>query len=180
MYFDPTHSSGRAASASCLAQFVVTLGMTGVAGLTNAQSHATASPAPTMVIYLARGQSNRVQDKDQYECYDWSRRKTGFDPAHSAAPASSGKSNGTAAPKGALVQGAARGAAIARLTHGEPRRGAAAGAVGAAVQSRAKEHQAMQVQQQQAAQQQTWHNQERATYDRAISACMEARGYVVK
>jgi hypothetical protein len=46
--------------------------------------------------------------------------------------------------------------------------------------ARAKERQATQAAQQQAAQQQNARGQQKAVYDRAFGACMEARGYVVK
>jgi len=52
--------------------------------------------------------------------------------------------------------------------------------LGGAMLERAKERQAAQARQQQAAQQQAVRGQQRANYDRAFGACMEARGYVVK
>jgi ADP-ribosylglycohydrolase len=80
------------------------------------------------------------------------------------------------------------GAAVAELTHHDAGRGAAAGAIGGAVIQRVKQQQAAQQQQakQQAAQQQasqqqaSARSQQRATYERAMGACMEGRGYTVK
>jgi hypothetical protein len=80
------------------------------------------------------------------------------------------------------------GAAGAWLTHHAAGRGAAAGAIGVAVIQRVKQQQAVQLQQarQQAAQQQasaqqaSARSQQRATYERAMGACMEGRGYTVK
>jgi hypothetical protein len=77
---------------------------------------------------------------------------------------------------------------VAAPTHPAAGRGAAAGALGGAVFQRVKQQQAAQQQQakQQAAQQQAnaqqanARSQQRATYERALGACMEGRGYTVK
>jgi len=31
-------------------------------------------------IYPDKGQTKKQQDKDKYECYDWAKQQTGFDP----------------------------------------------------------------------------------------------------
>ena len=135
----------------------------GTAGLVHAAG--TTSPA----IYPAKGQSAKQQDKDKYQCYGWAREQTGFDPAQPAT--ASAPPSGM--PPGAMVRGAAGGAAIAAISDHDPAGGAAAGALGAAVRGRMKERQA--AQQQQAAQ-----AQQKAAYERAFKACMEGRGYVLR
>jgi hypothetical protein len=147
------------------------------------------------VIYPAKGQSAKQQDQDRYECHTWARGQSGFDPTQapqSAAPAQSAAATTTPSPSGAPVSGMAAGAmggaAVAELTHHDAGRGAAAGAIGGAVIQRVKQQQAAQQQQakQQAAQQQasqqqaSVRSQQRATYERAMGACMEGRGYTVK
>jgi hypothetical protein len=56
--------------------------------------------------------------------------------------------------------------------------------IGGGMLAHAKQQQAAQMKQQQAqqqaAQQQQARGQQRATYDRALGACMEARGYTVR
>ena len=135
------------------------------------------------VIYPGKGQTPMQQDRDRYECHDWARSQSGFDPtqpaqaqsAPTAQPASAGPSLGT------MARGAAGGAAVAEVTNHDPGRGAAAGLLGATVIGKAREQQAMQArQQQQAAQQQQARGQARSLYDRGFAACMEARGYTVK
>jgi len=153
----------------------------------------TTATAP--VIYPAKGQTPKQQDQDRYECHGWARGQSGFDPTQTmpaAAPAQTAATATTAssggAPVGAMAAGAMGGAAIAELSHHDAGRGAAAGALGGAVFQRVKQQQAAQQQQakQQAAQQQasqqqaSARSQQRATYERAMGACMEGRGYTVK
>jgi hypothetical protein len=132
-----------------------------------APAHATGSATP--VIYPAKGQSAKQQDKDKYACYGWAREQTGFDPAQAqqaAAPAAG-------MPPGGLLRGAAGGATIAAATDHDPAHGAAAGMVGIAVRERVKAARAAQ-------QQQAMRAQQKAGYDRAFKACMEGRGYVLR
>ena len=36
--------------------------------------------AQDLVIYPAKGQNNEQMEKDKYECYQWAKQQTGFDP----------------------------------------------------------------------------------------------------
>jgi hypothetical protein len=155
------------------------------AGLAQAQSAGytgTERAATSAVIYPAKGQSARQQDRDRYDCHDWARQQTGYDPsqpapAAAAAPSSSG---GGAPPSGAMARGALRGAAVGELVNHDAGRGAAVGVLGSAVVERAQARQTEQARQQQAAQQQAARSQQRSKYERAFGACMEGRGYVLK
>ena len=147
------------------------------------------------VIYPAKGQSVSQTDHDKLACFEWSKSQSGFDPMQALAtpapaatpsPANNGSngSNGSD-PTGSMVRGAAGGAAVAELTHGDAGKGAAVGVLGAAMRDHMKQQQQQQAKQQQAAQQQRAQQQaastqQRATFDRAFGACMEGRGYVVK
>jgi hypothetical protein len=140
-------------------------------------AHAGASSA---IAYPANGQTPKQQDRDKYECYDWARGQTGFDPAQPM-PMSTGTQPAQSSNQGgAMMGGAVGGAAVAELTHHDAGRGAAIGALSAAIRGRAKQQQMAQANQQQAAQQQSVRNQQRGTYERAFGACMEARGYAVR
>ncbi len=137
--------------------------------------------APTPVIYPAKGQSARQQDKDRYACHDWSRQQSGHDPSQPASStATAGAAAGAAPPGAGVAQGALRGAALGELASHDAGRGAAMGTLGSAALAQAKARKAEQSRQQQAAQQQAASGQRRATYERAFGACMEARGYVLK
>ena len=158
-----------------------------VLALTLAIGHAHAA-AP--VIYPAKGQSASQQDQDKYQCHGWAKQQSGFDPLQPAPTTSTTANTATQQPgatqaaAGGFVKGAAVGAAVGELAHNDAGRGAAAGALGGVVLQGVEQRQAAQAQQQQqqqqAAQQQAARNQQKATFDRAFGACMEARGYVVK
>jgi hypothetical protein len=66
--------------------------------------------AQELYIYPAKGQSAEQQDKDKFECYNWAKNDTGFDPmavpTTSSAPPSGQKKSGGA------VRGALGGAAL--------------------------------------------------------------------
>ena len=142
---------------------------------------ALAAPAAAQqpIIYPAKGQSAQQQQTDEGECHVWAKNQTGVDPAAmAAAPAPPPPSNTVGG--GERVRGAARGAvggaAIGAIA-GDTGKGAAAGAVVGTVRG------GREARQKQGAQQQSVDNQRAQqldTYNRAIGACLEARGYTVR
>ena len=83
------------------------------------------------IVYPAKGQSQEQMEKDKFECYNWAKQQTGFDPmktptASSPPPSNSGTSAGVG--RGA-AGGALAGLAIGSLS-GNAGKGAAIGAVG--------------------------------------------------
>ncbi len=153
--------------------------------------------AQSLIIYPSKGQSEKQQSRDRYECHTWAVKQTGFDPTNpqmaqsnvAAAP----PPPQAEAPQGGLVRGAARGAAIGAVggaIAGDAGKGAAIGAATGALfggfrrrdQRRRQQAQQQQYQQQQrqVQQQQTQAaNQRRNGYNRAMSACLTGRGYTV-
>jgi hypothetical protein len=171
--------------------FAIGLGVAAVAEPARAQSAGARVSAP--VIYPAKGQSAQQQDKDRYECHDWARGQSGYDPTQASLPAAAPTNpttvpaTSTSATAQTMVAGAAGGAAVAELTHHDAGRAAAVGVLGGAMLDRSRQRQAAQAQQQQqqqaqqqGAQQRAAIEQQLATYGRAQAACMEARGYVLK
>jgi len=145
-------------------------------------SCAAAAPAGP-VIYPAKGQPPMQQDRDRYECHDWARAQSGYDPAQPQQPGTPSQQPGPAGGPSLneMARGAASGAAVAELSNHDAGRGAAAGIAASSVVARVREQQAMQARQaQQASQLQAGRNQARSIYERGFAACMEARGYVVK
>lgn len=135
------------------------------------------------VVYPARDQSPKQQERDRFECFEWAKGQSGFDPTlAAAAPGATATPmpTSTASPTGAMAGGALGGAAIAELTHADAGRGAAIGALGGGLAQRMKQQQATQARQQQAGTQQAQRAQAKSLYDRAYGACLEARGYVLK
>jgi len=134
--------------------------------------------ADEFVVYPAKGQGNDQMEKDKYECYQWAKNQSGFDPMK--AP------TGTTPPpqqKGGVVKGAAVGAlagvAVGAIA-GDAGKGAAIGAVSGGVIGGVRQRRTNQAQQNAANQEAQNVDQQRSAYNKAWAACMEGRGYTVK
>jgi hypothetical protein len=140
----------------------------------------------TVYAYPQNGQSADQQSRDRYECSQWAVNQTGFDPTAPTVPAqyrvvASGPPPGTGTAVGAIA-GAVIGAAIS------PRWDRGAGAVfggltgaviGSATDAQRAQNNAIQMSQAQQAQYAAM--AAKATdYRRALSACLQGRGYSVK
>lgn len=136
--------------------------------------------ASDVMIYPSKGQSQKKQEQDQSECYNWAKQKTGFDPMAPPTATAPPPDEGIAArpARGAAV-GALAGLAIGSLT-GEAGAGAAIGAASGGLFGGIRRRQQDAQQQQWAEQQAATYENSRANYNRAFSACMEGRGYTVK
>ena len=146
--------------------------------------------AQELIVYPAQGQSNDQMEKDKFECYNWAKGQTGFDPmqvptASSAPPSQEKKSVGGSTLGGGLLGGAG-GAVIGGIAGGSSgaRTGAAIGGLtGGAfggMRSSRQNRQADQQRQQWEQEQANQYMQQRNSYNRAYSACLEGRGYSVK
>jgi Glycine zipper len=137
-----------------------------------------------MYVFPKRGQPPEQQQQDEMQCHSTAVEMTGFNPsaAASAPPPSQGAPAGSGA-RGAVrgaAGGAALGAAMGAIA-GDAGKGAAMGAAGGGMVGGVRGRR--QGQEQQAAQQQAGQMQQQAQrqeYQRAFSACMDARGYSVK
>ncbi len=137
--------------------------------------------AQNLIIYPAKGQSQEQMEKDKFDCYSWAKQQTGVDPM--VASTASQQSAASQSSGGGAVKGAAKGALIGvgiGAIAGDAGKGAAIGAASGGafggLKSRNQRKQAEQVQQQQVSQT----NQKINEYNRAYSACLEAKGYTVK
>jgi hypothetical protein len=139
-----------------------------------------------LYVYPAKGQSQGQQQKDRYECHSWAVQQTGVDPSRSetmAAPPSSSSSQQYQPSKPHVLQGAGRGAALGAVggaIAGDAGKGAAAGAAmgGGVGAFRRRDEKKQQAAQQQANAQAA--QQSRLTsYNRAMAACLQGRGYTV-
>ena len=153
-------------------------------------------PPPDTNVYFYPGSGRSVsaaqQDRDKFECNDWAVTQTGFDPSLPRVPphqrmhlVAGGPPPGTAVGAGA-VTGAVVGAAVANPW--ESGRGALLGAVaGAAVGGIVEAERAANInraEQQANASALGAHSaaleMQASHYRRALSACLEARGYTVR
>jgi hypothetical protein len=146
-------------------------------------------PASTQVyVFPANGQSADQLGRDRYECYLWAVRQTGFDPSQTSLAPHQRVEVVPMPPKGAdTLAGAVTGAIIGAAVAHDPGAGAVGGAIlggaAGAVSDAQRAEAARRVQ--------SRYDQEEAArmarlealagdYRRAISACLEGRGYTVK
>ena len=156
-------------------------------------AQASLSSSLGVFVFPAKNQTTTQQSDDEGACYSWAKSQTGIDPMNIKPPEPAQPSQEQAADSGGgeRARGAARGAAGGALIGaiaGDAGTGAAAGAAagalsGGAAKRRAKRDAAAQQQQQQAyeeQQAQAYIAHQKATYNKAYSACMEGKGYTVK
>jgi hypothetical protein len=137
-------------------------------------------------FYPTTGQSEAQADRDRYECHNWSVRQTNFDPSRHLPP---GELRATVVPARSTEQtvgaAAAVGAVIGAIAadRGDTVQGAVIGGIaGAAVGSvaaSAEKNEARRVERQ-PARGYGRYEKEAAEFRRAMSACLEGRGYSVK
>ena len=141
-------------------------------------------------VYPSQGQSATQLDRDRYECYRWAVEQTGFDPSQPAlAPHQRVEVIPAPAPGANAVAGALTGAVLGAIVS-HPRHAAGGAAVGAVVggliggaSDAARVQQAEAAQRrydQRDAEQVARHERQSSDYRRALSACLEGRGYTVK
>ncbi len=138
---------------------------------------ATAS-AQQMFFYPAQGQSEDQLNRDRGECYAWAVQQSGHDPAN---PSTAG-APAPEAQQGGLARGAARGAAVGAIggaIGGDAGKGAAIGAATGGVIGGLRRRDQRAQQEQQARNHQNQVQAGRDSYNRAMSACMQGRGYSV-
>ena len=154
---------------------------------------APAEPPPPPVsltkvyFYPTQGQSEAQQDRDRYECHNWSVRQTSFDPSRHLPP---GELRATVVPAPSKEQSigaaAAVGAVIGAIAadRGDTAQGAVIGAIAGAalgsVAANAEKSEVRRVEQQQSVRGYGRYEKEAAEFRRAMSACLEGRGYSVK
>jgi uncharacterized membrane protein len=132
-------------------------------------------------VYPAKGQSAEQQQKDMGECNAWAAQTTGVDPVALAQKSSSQPA--PTGPQGERFRGAAGGAvggAVIGAIADDAGKGAAIGAVTGTMVGGAKQRRKGQAQQQQQQQVQQQTQQALSTYTRAVTACLEGRGYTIK
>ena len=138
-----------------------------------------------LFVYPMKGQSDEQLEKDKYDCYQWSKKETGFDPMQPPTATEPPPQEG--AKKGGVAKGAVRGGLVGLgvgAIAGDAGEGAAIGAVAGGLfggmrrQDQKKKQE--QAEQQWAQEQAANYAQYRNSYNLAYSACLEARGYMVK
>jgi hypothetical protein len=186
------HQSNRSIS---LSRAVIVLPLLAIAGCATPPPrhvHRTVEPPPPpptqVYVYPNDGQDPARLDRDRYECHVWAVKETGFDPSGPSVMPSqrvhvvAGPPPGTGTVVGAAT-GAVLGAVVSRNAGAGAAVGAVAGAIVGTASDAAREERAQQIQERydaRDARRQAQANQLATDYRRAISACLEGRGYTVK
>jgi len=143
-----------------------------------------------LYFYPKSGQTNEQQSRDHYECYNWAVKQTGFDPGRSAIPTDQRVRVVPMPPPGhdtatLAIAGAVLGALIGGPRHAVEGAliGASGGAIAGAASDTARMEYARQQEEAAAARYRARDARLEAKADgfrRAMSACMEGRGYSVR
>jgi hypothetical protein len=134
-----------------------------------------------MFIYPAKGQNQAQQDKDRYECHSWAVQQTGFDPSRPQVGASS-SSQQYQPSQPHILKGATRGAALGAVggaIAGNAGKGAGAGAAMGGMVGGFRRRDERLRQADVKADATAASNPGRPAYMRAMSACLQGRGYTV-
>jgi hypothetical protein len=155
----------------------------------------SASPAPRapltqIYFYPKEGQTKEQQSRDHYECYNWAMQQTGFDPSQSSIPPERRVKVVPMPPPGhdtaiLAIAGAVLGALIAGPRHAGAGAliGAGSGAVAGAVSDVTRQQYARQMEEAYANRDQALdarYEGKGRDFRRAMSACLEGRGYSVQ
>lgn len=166
----------------------------GPAGAVSTGAPASSMPTSTAPVYFypERAQRDEQQDRDRYECYRWAVRESGFDPGMTTVrqplPPPRPVSGEALRDGSGVLAGAATGAVIGAAVSSPRQAGvnAVIGAIfGAALGASAQESRAQATLHSQARHQQAAGAAVQAArgpldnFRRAMSACMQGRGYRV-
>jgi hypothetical protein len=142
-------------------------------------------------FYPKAGQTSEKLDRDRYECHNWAVKQTGFDPSLASVPPEQRVVTMVPVPPPGYdttvlgVTGAVLGAILAGPRHaaGGALLGGAAGLIAGSASDSARQESAQHMEQAYARENQKRNAQleEKALeYRRAMSACLEGRGYSVQ
>ena len=159
----------------------------------NVRSHpASPPPLPSVTIYFypTKDQSQNQQERDRFECYQWAKKQSGYDPGQAQlAPHQRIEVRSATPPGSDVAAGAITGAVIGSIFSPHHSSGssvvfgAITGAMLGAASEQAKHEQAQQIQQHYDAKDaERYARLERQAndYRRAMTACLEGRGYTVR
>jgi len=150
------------------------------------RSAAPPPPSVELYFYPTKGQSKTQQERDRYECYLWAVKQTGYDPGQAMAPHQRIEVVPATPPGANVAAGAATGAVVGSILSG-PRDhgqglvfGAIAGAMLGAASEQAQQEHAARMEQQYNEQDYARVERQARDYRRAMTACLEGRGYTVR
>lgn len=148
------------------------------------------APITQVYFYPKQGQTTEQQSRDHYECYNWAMKQTGFDPSQSSIPSERRVKVVPMPPPGhdtaaLAIAGAVLGALIAGPHHAGQGAliGAGSGALFGAASDATRQQYAEQMEEAYARSDQALDSRyegKARDFRRAMSACLEGRGYSVQ
>jgi len=148
------------------------------------------TPITQVYFYPKEGQPKERQSRDHYECYNWAIQQTGFDPSQSSIPPERRVKVVPMPPPGhdtisLAIAGAVLGALISGPRHSGAGVliGAGSGAVAGAISDVTRQQYARQMEEAYANSDQALdvrYEEKVRDFRRAMSACLEGRGYSVQ
>ena len=131
-----------------------------------------------LYVYPQKQQSATQQLTDEQQCYGNAKTQTGFDPNATTTAAKTPKSS--SGDDHAAAKGAMRGATVSGAVGGDPGRGAARGAILGSVRAKRKAKEQADQADKKTDATKTQQQQKQDDFKRAMSACLDARGYSVR
>jgi hypothetical protein len=131
-----------------------------------------------LYVYPQKKQSATQQLTDEQQCYNSAKTQTGYDP-NATAPAPKTKDQKSGNDNHDVAKGAARGAIVSGATGGDAAAGAKRGAIIGGIRSKREKKKDDEAKQQTEAKK-TAPDKKQDDFKRAISACLDARGYSVR
>jgi hypothetical protein len=131
-----------------------------------------------LYVYPQKSQNATQQLTDEQRCYNSAKTQTGYDP-NAAAPAPKEKNKTSSSDGHDVAKGAAHGAIISGATGGDAAAGARRGAIIGGIRSKREKKKDDEAKQKTEAKQ-TMQEKQKDDFKRAISACLDARGYSVR
>jgi outer membrane lipoprotein SlyB len=148
------------------------------------------TPLTQVYFYPKEGQTTEQQSRDHYECYNWAMQQTGFDPSQSSIPPEKRVKVVPMPPPGhdtavLAITGAVLGALIAGPRHAGAGAliGAGSGAIVGAASDASREQYSQQMEEAYVNRDQALdarYEGKASDFRRAMSACLEGRGYSVQ
>ena len=148
------------------------------------------APITQVYFYPKEGQTTEQQSRDHYECYNWAMQQTGFDPSQSSIPPVPRVKVVPMPPPGhdttvLAIAGAVLGALIAGPRHAGAGAliGAGSGAIAGAASDASRQQYAQQMEEAYDRRDQALdarYEEKAHSFRRAMSTCLEGRGYSVQ
>jgi hypothetical protein len=148
------------------------------------------TPITQVYFYPKEGQTTEQQSRDHYECYNWAMQQTGFDPSQSSIPPVPRVKVVPMPPPGhdtavLSIAGAVLGALIAGPRHAGVGAliGAGSGAIAGTASDASRQQYAQQMEEAYDRRDQALdarYEEKAHSFRRAMSSCLEGRGYSVQ